>query len=258
MLGQCASGLRRFAWCVSCATASSSSASCMSGATCGHLPASCEAASHGQASCSRSTSTPGYGFTAIIIAFLGRLNPIGDPDCRRSSWRLSYLGGEMAATSDAGRLPDKIDPRCFRASCCSSSWRCDTLIQLSREVPAYLSAAFTAAASGVTDHGWNSGRSSSSQSLTASTPCPSCWQPSGETGGGALGRAQSRRRGHDGRWAQSAVSAPPSSSRIETGCRHPRGFIAAGAALSGALSRTSVCTADAGVPCQPGRHGTCA
>ena len=30
----------------------------------------------GRASCSRSIS-PGYGFTAIIVAFLGRLNPLG-------------------------------------------------------------------------------------------------------------------------------------------------------------------------------------
>jgi general nucleoside transport system permease protein len=39
--------------------------------------------------------SPGYGFTAIIVAFLGRLNPIGIL-IAGFVLALSYLGGEQA------------------------------------------------------------------------------------------------------------------------------------------------------------------
>ena len=40
----------------------------------------------------------GYGFTAIIVAFLGRLNPIGILFAGLLM-ALTYIGGEMAATN---------------------------------------------------------------------------------------------------------------------------------------------------------------
>ena len=40
----------------------------------------------------------GYGFTAIIVAFLGRLNPIGIL-LAGLLMALTYIGGEMAATN---------------------------------------------------------------------------------------------------------------------------------------------------------------
>ncbi len=43
----------------------------------------------------RPTISPGYGFAAIIVAFLGRLNPIGSL-CAGLLLALSYLGGENA------------------------------------------------------------------------------------------------------------------------------------------------------------------
>ena len=45
-----------------------------------------------------STSTSGYGFTAIIVAFLGRLNPLGIV-LAGLLMALTYVGGEMAATN---------------------------------------------------------------------------------------------------------------------------------------------------------------
>lgn len=46
----------------------------------------------------RTTISPGYGFTAIIIAFLGRLNPLGII-AAGLVLALSYLGGEAAQLS---------------------------------------------------------------------------------------------------------------------------------------------------------------
>jgi len=40
----------------------------------------------------------GYGFTAIIVAFLGRLNPLGIV-LAGLIMALTYIGGEMAATN---------------------------------------------------------------------------------------------------------------------------------------------------------------
>ena len=44
---------------------------------------------------SASTSSPGYGFTAIIVAFLGRLNPLGVVPAGLLL-ALTYLGGDAA------------------------------------------------------------------------------------------------------------------------------------------------------------------
>jgi simple sugar transport system permease protein len=49
--------------------------------------------------------SPGYGFTAIIVAFLGRLNPLGI-FAAGLILALTYLGGEAAQISIG--LPDKI------------------------------------------------------------------------------------------------------------------------------------------------------
>jgi len=38
--------------------------------------------------------SPGYGFTAIIVAFLGRLNPVGAL-VAAFALAISYLGGEV-------------------------------------------------------------------------------------------------------------------------------------------------------------------
>lgn len=51
------------------------------------------------------TISPGYGFTAIIVAFLGRLNPIGIV-FSGLLLALTYLGGEAAQTSL--QLSDKV------------------------------------------------------------------------------------------------------------------------------------------------------
>lgn len=40
----------------------------------------------------------GYGFTAIIVAFLGRLNPVGIL-LAGLLMALTYIGGEMASTN---------------------------------------------------------------------------------------------------------------------------------------------------------------
>ena len=54
--------------------------------------------------------TPGYGFTAIIVAFLGRLNPIGIV-LAGLVMAISYIGGENAqvyarhAAGGDGRVP---------------------------------------------------------------------------------------------------------------------------------------------------------
>ena len=53
----------------------------------------------------RPTISPGYGFTAIIVAFLGRLNPIGI-FAAGIVLALSYLGGEGAQISLG--ISDKI------------------------------------------------------------------------------------------------------------------------------------------------------
>ena len=75
------------------------------------------------ASCSRSIS-PGYGFTAIIVAFLGRLNPLGII-AAGLVLALTYLGGEAAQI--ALGISDKV-ARVFQGMLLFFVLGCDTLI----------------------------------------------------------------------------------------------------------------------------------
>jgi len=68
--------------------------------------------------------SPGYGFTAIIVAFLGRLNPLGVV-AAGLMLALSYLGGEGAQV--ALGLSDKI-ARVFQGILLFYILACDTLI----------------------------------------------------------------------------------------------------------------------------------
>lgn len=68
--------------------------------------------------------SPGYGFTAIIVAFLGRLNPIGAL-VAGLMLALSYLGGEAAQVSLG--LSDRI-AKVFQGILLFYILGCDTLI----------------------------------------------------------------------------------------------------------------------------------
>ncbi|PCJ82808.1 MAG: sugar ABC transporter permease [Hyphomicrobiales bacterium] len=68
--------------------------------------------------------SPGYGFTAIIVAFLGRLNPIG-VFIAGFVLALSYLGGEAAQVSLG--MSDKIS-RVFQGLLLFYVLACDTFI----------------------------------------------------------------------------------------------------------------------------------
>lgn len=72
----------------------------------------------------RPTISPGYGFTAIIVAFLGRLNPIGIV-VAGFVLALSYLGGEAAQVSLG--ITDKI-ARVFQGLLLFYVLACDTFI----------------------------------------------------------------------------------------------------------------------------------
>ena len=63
--------------------------------------------------------SPGYGFTAIIVAFLGRLNPIGIL-IAGLFLALTFIGGEQAQISIKMPLDS---PRFSRAFCCSTCSR---------------------------------------------------------------------------------------------------------------------------------------
>jgi len=69
-------------------------------------------------------STPAYGFVAIIVAFLGRLNPIG-AIFAGLLLALTYLGGEAAQTTL--HIPDKI-AKVFQGVLLFFVLACDTLI----------------------------------------------------------------------------------------------------------------------------------
>ena len=69
--------------------------------------------------------SPGYGFTAIIVAFLGRLNPIGSVAAGLLLAR-SYLGGEAAQISLG--LSDKT-ARVFQGVLLFSVLASDTLVR---------------------------------------------------------------------------------------------------------------------------------
>lgn len=68
--------------------------------------------------------SPGYGFTAIIVAFLGRLNPIGAL-VAALALALTYLGGEGAQVTLG--ISDKI-ARVFQGILLFYILACDTLI----------------------------------------------------------------------------------------------------------------------------------
>ena len=68
--------------------------------------------------------SPGYGFTAIIVAFLGRLNPVGAL-VAAFALALTYLGGEGAQV--ALGISDKI-ARVFQGILLFYILACDTLI----------------------------------------------------------------------------------------------------------------------------------
>jgi general nucleoside transport system permease protein len=68
--------------------------------------------------------SPGYGFSAIIVAFLGRLNPIG-AIFAGLLLAVSYIGGEAVQT--ALQIPDKIT-RVIQGMLLFYVLACDTLI----------------------------------------------------------------------------------------------------------------------------------
>jgi simple sugar transport system permease protein len=68
--------------------------------------------------------SPGYGFAAIIVAFLGRLNPLGIV-AAGLVLALTYLGGEAAQT--ALGVSDKV-ARVFQGMLLFFVLGCDTLI----------------------------------------------------------------------------------------------------------------------------------
>ncbi|GGA44781.1 ABC transporter permease [Pelagibacterium lentulum] len=68
--------------------------------------------------------SPGYGFTAIIVAFLGRLNPLG-AIAAGLILALTYLGGEAAQISL--QISDKAS-RVFQGTLLLYILACDTLI----------------------------------------------------------------------------------------------------------------------------------
>ncbi len=84
----------------------------------------------------RPAISPGYGFTAIIVAFLGRLNPLGII-AAGLVLALSYLGGEAAQISIG--VSDKV-ARAFQGMLLFFVLACDTLIhyriRISRRVVA--------------------------------------------------------------------------------------------------------------------------
>jgi general nucleoside transport system permease protein len=72
----------------------------------------------------REVISPGYGFTAIIVAFLGRLNPLG-AIAAGLLLALTYLGGEAAQISLG--VSDKV-VRVFQGMLLFFVLGCDTLI----------------------------------------------------------------------------------------------------------------------------------
>ena len=72
----------------------------------------------------RPVISPGYGFTAIIVAFLGRLNPLGIV-AAGLILGLTYLGGEAAQVSLG--VSDKV-ARVFQGMLLFFVLGCDTLI----------------------------------------------------------------------------------------------------------------------------------
>jgi len=74
----------------------------------------------------RPSISPGYGFTAIIVAFLGRLNPLGIV-AAGLVLALSYLGGEAVQMLPGGGISNKV-ASIFQGILLFSVLACDTLI----------------------------------------------------------------------------------------------------------------------------------
>jgi ABC-type uncharacterized transport system permease subunit len=74
----------------------------------------------------RPVISPGYGFTAIIVAFLGRLNPLGIV-AAGLVLALSYLGGEAVQMLPGGNISNKV-ASIFQGFLLFSVLACDTLI----------------------------------------------------------------------------------------------------------------------------------
>jgi ABC-type uncharacterized transport system permease subunit len=74
----------------------------------------------------RESISPGYGFTAIIVAFLGRLNPIGAVFAG-IVLAVTYLGGEAAQFDSALKISSKL-ARVFQGMLLFFVLACDTLI----------------------------------------------------------------------------------------------------------------------------------
>ena len=144
------------------------------------------------ASCSRSIS-PGYGFTAIIVAFLGRLNPLGIV-VAGLVLALSYLGGEAAQIALELRRGGAGSSRACCCSSCSPATRSILYRVRARRPRGQVPGgrlAWSMLRSDPADH---------RHGLDAAAD-----RGDRRTGGRALRRAQSRRRGHDGRWARSRL-----------------------------------------------------
>ena len=145
--------------------------------------------------------SPGYGFTAIIVAFLGRLNPLGIV-AAGLVLALTYLGGEAAQMSIG--VSDKA-ARVFQGMLLFFVLACDTLIHYRIRIRS----APRPPSTGELSHGH-------ARSHPADHRRPrdaAADRRDRRTGGRALRRAQSRRRGHDGHGRGRAASA----SRCSTG-----------------------------------------
>ena len=132
------------------------------------------------------TLSPGYGFTAIIVAFLGRLNPLGAIPAGLLL-ALTYLGGD-AAQINLG-LPNAVTG-IFQGILLFYLLGCDfLLLHRSNSSP---------------DAHAGSGEGRVMTALlvaflvsTIAAATPLLLAATGRTGGGAGGRPEPRRRGHD-------------------------------------------------------------
>ena len=132
--------------------------------------------------------TPGYGFTAIIVAFLGRLHPLGILLGRPADGAVLHRRRERRRSRSACR---RRRPACSRACCCSSCSR-------STSWSATASARIAARAGRSPPHEPRCRRPDRcSPMISAATPL--LLAGIGELVVETLRRAQSRRRGHDAR-----------------------------------------------------------
>ena len=138
------------------------------------------------ASCARSIS-PGYGFTAIIVAFLGRLNPLGIV-ASGLVLALTYLGGEAAQLSLG--VSDKVT-RVFQGLLLFFVLSCDTLIHYKIRL---VWSRLTGTARKEPHDGYLRSHSADGHHRLDAAG----HRRPRRTGDGALRRAQSRCRGHDG------------------------------------------------------------